>query len=188
MVATFDGDELSEPLHTVNTDETAPQGLVLHPGKKHLICIFAGKGWHFSVFTTTLFFAVLKHGTTDMTASMVHVTQADTPRKWRATLLSGDVAVYDVEGNGNALAENEESDAPSPAEASPVTLTPRDKDADGAAKRVTLAEVDIKCGTFDPSGKTLAIGLETGEVQLCSWPELKAGLALFTLFGSHNTN
>lgn len=128
MVATFDGDALTEPLSSVHTDETTPQGLVLHPAKKHLVCIF-----------------------------------------------SGDVAVYDVEFSGNALAENEESDAPSPAESSPVTLTPRSKDGDddGVAERITLAEGDIKCAAFDPGGETLAIGLESGEVQLCTWPALE---------------
>ena len=135
MVATFDGDELTEPLSSVHTDERTPQRLVLHPSKKHLVCVF-----------------------------------------------SGDVAVYDVVRNGNALAENEESDAPSPADSSPITLKPRgankdstgDADADAAeVERVTLADVDIKCATFSPDGTTLAIGLETGEVRLCSWPELK---------------
>ena len=121
MVATFDGDELTEPVFSVHTDETAPQGLVMHPTKKHLVCIF-----------------------------------------------SGDVAVYDVIA-GATLAENEESKAPSDA---PITLKPRDEDADGVVKRVVIASVDIKCAAFNGEGDLLAVGLETGEVQLCAWPEL----------------
>jgi len=42
MVATFDGDTLSEAVFSVHTGETAPQGLILHPLKKHLLCIFSG--------------------------------------------------------------------------------------------------------------------------------------------------
>ena len=43
---------------------------------------------------------------------------------------------------------------------------------------MTLAEVDIKCAAFDPAGKTLAIGLESGEVKLCSWPALEVTKSL----------
>ena len=32
---------------------------------------------------------------------------------------------------------------------------------------------DIKKAAFSADGTTLAVGLETGEVQLCSWPDLK---------------
>ena len=41
-MATFDGDTLSEVVHQLHTGETAPQGLILHPLKKHLLCIFSG--------------------------------------------------------------------------------------------------------------------------------------------------
>ena len=43
---------------------------------------------------------------------------------------------------------------------------------------MTLTEVDIKCAAFDPAGKTLAIGLESGEVKLCSWPALEVTKSL----------
>jgi len=91
-------------------------------------------------------------------------------RKALLCVFSGDVAVYGVEPTGAAaLAENEESDAPSPADAASVTLT----QPEGGAPRVKLADVDIKKAVFSEDGKILAIGLETGEVQVVSWPELK---------------
>ena len=41
-MATFDGDELTETLSSVHTDETPPTTLLMHPGGKHLLCVFSG--------------------------------------------------------------------------------------------------------------------------------------------------
>ena len=42
MLATFDGVELTEPLASVHTDETAPQVLCVHPDGAELLVAFSG--------------------------------------------------------------------------------------------------------------------------------------------------
>ena len=43
---------------------------------------------------------------------------------------------------------------------------------------LTADDRDVKCAVFSPSGRQLAIGLETGEVKIVQWPSLEVDMEL----------
>ena len=48
---------------------------------------------------------------------------------------------------------------------------------------LTADDRDVKCAVFSPSGRQLAIGLETGEVKIVQWPSLEVDMEL----GAHES-
>ena len=140
---------------------------------------------------------------TDDTAPQALVMFPDNSRV--LCVFGGDVAVYDVTRNPDALGaealgeeensdpparenENEDSAGGAGVGASPYVIKPARLAADGSAARSTVADCDVKCAAFSSDGAKLAVGLEDGRVAICEWADgddRAGGLAVTAEVGVH---
>jgi prolactin regulatory element-binding protein len=136
--------EITDCISAVTTDDDAPQRLAMHPDGDCVVCVFGGS---------------------------VGVFKCERNVRRGQMVVNGVSNTIGKESNGNGNnstnGNNDDDGDNEPA----VNLTR----AVEFPRRVALTadDRDVKCCVFAPSGRRLAIGLETGEVKILIWPSLE---------------
>ena len=147
------GGVVSEAITAVATDDDCPQRLAMHPDGGFVVCVFGGS---IGVFGMERNLNSMMMGTSGGGGG------GGGGHKTNTNLGRND----STEDLRNRPEVNMTRSAQFPRR---VALTADDR--------------DVKCAVFSPSGRQLAIGLETGEVKIVQWPSLEVDMEL----GAHES-